>query len=70
MSISGRLSPAGACLSIMQTTEIRRENNVVAFTDGGNLWYRLLYKEENQHIGREKSEEKVSGRQADRKNLP
>ena len=29
------------------------------FTDGGNLWYRLLYKEENQHIGREKSEEKV-----------
>ena len=54
----------------MQITEIKRGNNVVEFTDGGNLWYRLLYKEENQHIGREKSEEKVSGRQADRKKLP
>lgn len=59
----------GACLSIMQTTEIRRGNNVVEFTDGGNLWYRLLYKEKNQHIGKERSEGKVPGRQADRKKL-
>ena len=60
----------GACLSIMQTTEIRMENNVVEFTDGGDLWYRLLYKEENQHIGKEKPEGKVSGRQTDREKLP
>lgn len=38
------------------------------FTDGGNLWYRLLYKEKNQHIGKERSEGKVPGRQTDRKN--
>lgn len=24
------------------------------FTDGGNLWYRLLYKEKNQHIREKK----------------
>ena len=60
----------GACLSIMQTTKIRRENNVVEFTDGGDLWYRLLYKEENQHIGNEKPVGKVPGRQTDRKKLP
>ena len=60
----------GACLSIMQTTEIRRGNNVVEFTDGGNLWYRLLYKEKNQHIGKERSEGKVPRRQTDRKKLP
>ena len=61
----------GACLNIMQTTEIRRGNNVVEFTDGGNLWYRLLYKRKKSTTSEKKDlKGKVPGRQTDRKKLP